>query len=100
MTDLFRPISSTSTITLNESVGIGAEDRIPAMRLYCTSMVVGYTPVWCLQVRTFVSLVNGAKSKKFIAACASLHVEDMRALRDTIDALLKEAADVGAIEAP
>lgn len=61
----------------------------PAVRLYCEQQ--GAT--WNLQIRAFrASGSRYGKGKEFFVATAPLDVEDMRALRDAIDQLLKEAS--------
>jgi hypothetical protein len=58
------------------------------VRLYCTQR--GDGGAWCLQVRGMIRLANGQEGKDFVVASASVYREDMLALRDAIDAFLKE----------
>lgn len=81
--DLYRRIEYAQATKVNNV------DREPAIRLYCTSLAT----TWSLQVRGPTRIARGKEGRDFIVASASLHVADMRALRDAIDGFLKEAEE-------
>lgn len=65
------------------------DDRERGVRLLCTQSA----QLWTLQIRSPISLGShgyGPDGKDFIIAGAPLSRDDMRALRDSIDAFLKE----------
>lgn len=65
------------------------QEREQCVRLYCEQAA----RLWQLQIRAPMSLGRygeGGKGKDFIVAGASLNVEQMRALRDAVNAALKE----------
>jgi hypothetical protein len=85
--DFYRPIEHIRTFKSQDS-----DSRERAIRLYCTQ--VGGS--WALQVRSPMSLGSGGygrEGKDFIIAGATLGLDDMRALRDAIDAFLTEAIE-------
>ncbi len=63
-------------------------ERERAVRLYCTASYGGGQ--WSIQVRAPIMLADRTEGRDFIVATASLDAEDMRALRDSIDAHLAD----------
>ena len=78
--DLYRVLQHLDVRKIND---VPREDGV---RLYCTQ----HGEAWCLQLRGTVRLANGQPGKDFIVASASVYRDDMTALRDAIDAFLKE----------
>ena len=68
------------------------DDRERGVRLFCTQS--GYS--WLLQIRSPMTLGSsgyGPDGKDFVIAGAPLDKDTMHALRDAIDAFLKEAEE-------
>lgn len=82
----YRPVEGIRTFKAK------VENRERGILLYCETS----RNTWSLQVRSPISLGSsgaGADGKDFVIASAPLSVDDMRALRDAIDAFLVEAED-------
>ena len=77
--DLYRPVPSRIGVVKNV-------ERESAVRLYCEQSCAS----WCLQVRGPMRLQGGREGRDFIVASSSLDRDDLRALRDAIDAYLGE----------
>ena len=78
--DLYRVLDH---VHVNKVKLVPPED---AVRLYCTQ----HGEAWCLQVRGTMCLASGKAGADFVVASGSLYREDMVALRDAIDAFLKD----------
>jgi hypothetical protein len=74
-TDFYQPVKYGS-ITKVKDV-----PRVRAIRLYCEQ--AGGS--WGLQIRAPLNLQNRKEGKDFIVAHATLHREDLEALRDAIN---------------
>lgn len=78
--DFYRPLPYIDIRRVNDA----HVERESAIRLYCATVC----STWLLQVRALITLGNGQQGKDFIVASASLSVDDLRALRDAINAEL------------
>lgn len=95
-TDFYRPIERVRTYKAND-----VENRERGIRLFCTqSGSMTGNPKhwhWTLQVRSPMTLGTsgyGKEGRDFVIAGAPLGLDDMRALRDAITAMLKEAGAI------
>jgi hypothetical protein len=83
--DLDREMSGSEVIRIEET------GEFPRIRLYCSQSGV----TWNLQIRANLRLKSRyGVAKGFYIATAPLSEDDMRALRDKIDAYLDEAAEL------
>jgi hypothetical protein len=61
-------------------------ERESGVRLYCEQA----DGIWALQTRSPMTLRNGREGRDFIVSTASLDRDQMAALRDAIDILLRD----------
>jgi hypothetical protein len=84
--DFYRPVAIPIATHIR---AVSRVEREKAVRLYC----VQHGQAWALQIRAPLTLRSGAEGKDFLVAHAALTREELVALRDAIDAHLKDGVE-------